>query len=622
MSPASLAALVAPVALVAPPMPPANVAPGGVATAAAGAEITINWVTLSPVVIVLGAAIVSTLIEAAAARRRPRPSGPAQPAYLRPLQAGLALVAVAAAGLMALRLALEADKSMGLNGDGAVVIDPVALYLQLAVACCALLALLVVADRTVQGESAFAPQAAAVPGSEYEAKARQRRLSQTDVYPLVLFATGGMMLFPAAGDLITLFVALEVLSLPLYLLSGMARHRRLWSQEASLKYFLLGAFGSAFFLFGAAWVYGATGALRLSGIAAAVQSPTGLDPILVVGVVLMLVGLFFKVGAAPFHSWTPDVYQGAPTPITGFMAACTKIAAFGALLRIVYAVFQALEWDLRPVLWTVAILTMVVGTVIGLVQKDVKRLLAYSAIAHAGFILVGVTSLTAEGLSGSLFYLFTYGIASVGGFGVIALVREVDAEGHMRGEATGLDQWRGLGRRSPVLAGAFAIFLLSFAGIPLTSGFVAKFAVFAAAFGAGAPALAIIGLACSAAAACFYARVIVAMFFEPAPGGEAAVGAAAEVGAAGLAGSALAGSGLGGSGLGGSGLGGSGLGGASPGGLGADRSGVGGSGLGIGVRTLGLTQIAIAVSLAFTLVLGLVPGWFLHFTQELSQLLS
>ncbi|MDR2564709.1 MAG: NADH-quinone oxidoreductase subunit NuoN [Bifidobacteriaceae bacterium] len=532
-------------------------------------EILIDWTTLSPVLIVLGAAVLSTLIEAVGARKA-RSGVAEQPAYLRVVQAGVALLAVAAAGLMALRLALESESSIGENGDGAVLVDPMTLYLQLAIATCALIGLLVIADRTVQGEDAFAPQAAAVPGSEYEAKARGRGMTQTDVFPLVLFATGGMMLFPAAADLITMFVALEVLSLPLYLLAGLARHRRLLSQEASLKYFLLGAFGSAFFLFGAAWVYGATGALKLTEIGAAMAVPTGLDPLLVVGLVLILVGLLFKVGAVPFHSWTPDVYQGAPTPITGFMAACTKIAAFGALLRVLYAVAPALTWDLKPVLWTVAILTMVVGTVVGLVQKDVKRMLAYSAIAHAGFILVGVVAWTSEGLSGSLFYLFTYGVATVGGFGVIALVREVDPEGHMRGEATGLDQWRGLGKRSPVLAGAFALFLLSFAGIPLTSGFVGKFAVFAAAFGAGASALAIIGLACSAAAAFFYARVIVAMFFESPP----------------------------------------------------DDGALAVSGVGIGVRTLGLTQLAVAVSLAFTLALGVVPGWFLNFTRGLAQLLS
>ncbi|MDR2453389.1 MAG: NADH-quinone oxidoreductase subunit NuoN [Bifidobacteriaceae bacterium] len=534
----------------------------GTAVLAAVPEIKIEWSSLLPVVIVLGAAILATLVEAFA-----------PPAARRVIQVPLALLAVAGAGLAALRAAMEPAESSFMAANGAVAIDPMAVYLQLGITVCALLGLLVIADKTVQGDDAFAPQASAVPASAYEDQARRAGLSQTDVFPLVLFATGGMMLFPAAGDLITMFVALEVLSLPLYLLSGMARHRRLLSQEASLKYFLLGAFASAFFLFGAAWVYGATGTLNLHGIAETIREGVELNGILIVGVVLVLVGLLFKVGAVPFHSWTPDVYQGAPTPITGFMAACTKIAAFGALLRVLYAVTPDLAWDLTPVLWTVAIMTMVVGTVVGLVQRDVKRLLAYSAIAHAGFILTGVASFTEAGLSGSLFYLFTYGVATVGGFGLIALVREVDSEGHMRGEATGLDQWRGLGKRSPLLAGVFAVFLLSFAGIPLTAGFVGKFAVFAAAFGSGGEVLAVVGLACSAAAAFFYARVIVAMFF----GGDKA--------------------------------------GAWPGGGPLPQ------GAGIGVRTLGLTQIAVFLSLAFTLVLGVAPGWFLNFTSELSLLL-
>jgi NADH-quinone oxidoreductase subunit N len=521
--------------------------------------IDMNWTALLPVIIVLGAAVVGVLVESFVPRN-----------WRRLVQTPLALLAVAGAGLTALQKAISSSESTAVAGDGAVAMDPMTMYLQLAIAACALLGLLVIGDRTVQGEDAFAPQASAVPASEYEEQTRRAGLSQTDVYPLVLFATGGMMLFPAANDLITLFVALEVLSLPLYLLSGMARHRRLLSQEASLKYFLLGALASAFFLFGAAWVYGATGSLNLTKIGAAIATSVQLNGILLVGLALMLVGLLFKVGAVPFHSWTPDVYQGAPTPVTGFMAACTKIAAFGALLRLLYAVVPGLGWDLTPVLWTVTILTMVVGTVVGLVQQDVKRMLAYSAIAHAGFILTGVVTFTVQGLSGSLFYLFTYGVATVGAFGLISLVREVDPEGHMRAEATGLDQWRGLGRRSPLLAGSFAVFLLGLAGIPLTSGFVAKFAVFGAAFEAKAQVLGIVGLACSAAAAFFYSRVIVAMFFaEP----------------------------------------------DSP----LDTRP--GPGEGIGVRTLGLTQIAVAVSLAFTLVLGIVPGWFLSFTEGLSRLL-
>src|SRR5690606_30715361 len=216
---------------------------------------------------------------------------------------------------------------------------------------------------------------------------------------------------------------------PLYLLSGMARRRRLLSQEASMKYFLLGAFASAFFLFGVALLYGFAGSVRLSEIGVAIDEVAGLDPLLLAGALLVLVGLLCKVGAVPFHSWTPDVYQGAPTPITGFMAACTKIAAFGALLRIVYGVLAPLEWDLMPLLWGVAVLTMLVGTVVAIVQTDVKRMLAYSSIAHAGFVLVGVIALVQDGIGSVLFYLLAYGLATVGAFAAVTLLRERDAPG-------------------------------------------------------------------------------------------------------------------------------------------------------------------------------------------------
>ena len=295
-----------------------------------------------------------------------------------------------------------------------------------------------------------------------------------------------------------------------------------------MKYFLLGAYASAFFLFGTALLYGFAGSVRLSDIAAAVRTVTGMDTLLFAGAALVLVGLFFKVGAVPFHSWTPDVYQGAPTPITGFMAACTKIAAFGAMLRIVYVVLPGLIWDLRPALWGVAILTMVVGTVVALVQTDVKRILAYSSIAHAGFVLTGVVSLDPKGISGVLFYLLAYGVATVGGFAVVTLVREkanaqvlvgagrssgAGASETVLGEATHVSQWAGLGRRHPWVAGAFSLFLLSFAGIPLTAGFIGKFMVFSAAVSGGAAPLAIVGVLVSAASVFFYVRIIVLMYF-------------------------------------------------------------------------------------------------------------
>ena len=317
-----------------------------------------------------------------------------------------------------------------------------------------------------------------------------------------------MMLFPAAGDLLVMFVALEVLSLPLYILTGLARRRRLLSQEASLKYFLLGAFSSAFFLFGSALLYGYAGSMSFGTIATAITQQSGMDGLLVPGVVLVAVGLLFKVGAVPFHSWTPDVYQGAPTPVTGFMAACTKIAAFGAILRLVYVGVAGSRWDWAPVLWAVAILTMVVGSVLTITQTDVKRLLAYSSITHAGFILVGVLAFDRAGVSAVLFYLAAYGFTIIAAFAVVSLVRDGGSE------ATHLSQWAGLGRRNPVVAGIMAFLLLAFAGIPLTSGFTAKYAVFAAAVAHGGSVLVVVGVLASSIAAFVYVRLIVLMYFS------------------------------------------------------------------------------------------------------------
>ncbi|GEN80916.1 NADH-quinone oxidoreductase subunit NuoN [Actinotalea fermentans] len=463
----------------------------------------IQWAYLIPVAAVLGAGVLGVLVEAFVPRRARRVT-----------QISLALVALAGAVVAVAALWSDVSDSGGVKVlDGALVVDGPALVLQGVVALLGLVALLVIADRTESGEDAFASAVAAVPGSDTEAEATRRGLAQTEVFPLVLFALGGMMLFPATADLLTLFVALEVLSLPLYLLAGMARRRRLLSQEASMKYFLLGAYASAFLLFGIALLYGFAGSVKLTDIAAAVGTPSDLDPLLLGGVVLVLVGLLFKVGAVPFHAWTPDAYQGAPTPITGFMAACTKVAAFGAMLRLVYVVLPPLEWDVVPLLSGVAVLTMLVGTVVAIVQTDVKRMLAYSSIAHAGFILVGVVALTASGVSGVLVYLLAYGLATIGAFAVVTLVREVNADGAVVAEATHLSQWAGLGKRSPLLAGAFTLFLLSFAGIPLTAGFTGKFAVFTAAVEGDLWWLALVGVLASAAAVFFYVRLIVLMYF-------------------------------------------------------------------------------------------------------------
>jgi NADH-quinone oxidoreductase subunit N len=311
-----------------------------------------------------------------------------------------------------------------------------------------------------------------------------------------------------------MFVALEVLSLPLYLLCGLARRRRLLSHEAAMKYFLLGAFSSAFFLFGIAMLYGYSGSVSLAKIASTAAGSTSNDTLLFAGIALTGLGLLFKVGAVPFHSWKPDVYQGAPTPITALMASCTVVSAFGALLRVFYVAFGNLVWDWRPAFWVVTVITMLVGAVIAVTQTDVKRLLAYSSIAHAGFILTAVIASSESGLSSSLFYLAAYGLTTIGAFAVVTLVRDPG------GEADHLSRWAGLGKRSPLVAGIFALFLLAFAGIPLTSGFTGKFAVFQAAIAGGATPLVIVGVLASAIAAFFYVRIIVLMFFsDPVPEG-------------------------------------------------------------------------------------------------------
>lgn len=466
----------------------------------------IDWAAMSPYLIVFAAAVLGVLVEAFVPQAR-----------RRTIQSVLAVAALGGA-LVAVVWRWASVQVLGPQEliGGALREDAAGVFSQGLVLMISFIAMLIIADRT-RGEDSFTPTAAAIPGSAYEEQARAAGLVQTEVFPLTLISVLGMMIFPVAADLLTLFIALEVLSLPLYLLSGMARRRRLVSQEASLKYFLLGAFASGFFIMGVALLYGFAGSVRFADIATAVPVISGMDGLLLAGSVMVLIGLLFKVGAVPFHAWTPDVYQGAPTPITGFMAAATKIAAFGAMLRFVYVATPGIAWDLAPFLWAIAVLTMVVGTVLAIVQTDIKRMLAYSSVAHAGFALLGVIALDTSGISSVLFYLLAYGLATVGAFGIVAMVRQQSPDGTITAEAWNIQQWAGLGRRSPVTATAMVLFLLSFAGIPLTAGFVGKFTVFSAAIAGGAWPLVIVGVLASAAAAYFYVRIIVLMFFtEPA----------------------------------------------------------------------------------------------------------
>ena len=473
---------------------------------------SVEYGLLSPMLIVFGVAVAGVLVEAFLPRQRRYAA-----------QLVLSLGGLAAAFVAVVVLAGQLRGTAGRTAVlGAVAVDAPALFLQGTILLVGILGVLLIAERRVsvevdsddgaQGLDAFTPQASAIAGSVAEKLATRAGVVQTEVFPLTLFAVGGMLLFPAADDLLTMFIALEVLSLPLYLLCGLARRQRLLSQEAALKYFLLGAFSSAFFLYGVALLYGYAGTLRLGGIADAVAAGSGKTSLALIGTGLLLVGVLFKVGAVPFHSWIPDVYQGAPTPITAFMAAATKVAAFGAMLRIFYVALPGLHDDWRPVLWAVAILTMVVGTVTAVTQTDVKRMLAYSAVAHSGFILTGVIAGNNAGLSATLFYLFAYGFSTLGAFAVVNLVRNAAGE-----EDTAMSRWAGLGRRFPIVGSVFSLFLLAFAGIPLTSGFVSKFAVFNAAGQRGAIPLVVVGVIASAVAAYFYVRVIVLMFFTEPP---------------------------------------------------------------------------------------------------------
>ncbi len=466
----------------------------------------IDLVAVLPVLIVLGAACVSVLLEAALPRGRRFGA-----------QAVLAVAAILAAGVATVVLGVAGHDVVTFAGT--IAVDSATYVMWGSLLALALVAVPLYADRVAEPGGVFVPQAAAAIGSE-----RARRATavaapmQTEVFPLALFAVGGMLVFPAANDLLTLFVALEVLSLPLYLMCGLARRKRLISQEAALKYFLIGAFTSAILLYGIALLYGYAGSVRFSDIAAAATGGAGSDVLLLAGVGLLVVGLLYKGSVGPFHLWTPDVYQGAPTPVTAFMGACTKFAAFAAMLRVLQVALGPLAWSWKPVLMVVAVLSMAIGAFFGVVQTDLKRMLAYSSVAHAGFILLGVMSITERGITATLFYLLTYGFATVGGFAVLVLVRRGGVE------APQMADWAGIAKRSPALAAVMTIFLLSLAGIPLTSGFIGKVVIFTAAMNAGMGPLVVIAMIATVVTAFFYLRVIVMMYFadpKPSPVGTA-----------------------------------------------------------------------------------------------------
>ena len=337
----------------------------------------------------------------------------------------------------------------------------------------------------------------------------RQALPRGEYYALMLFALAGMMLMATATDLLVIFLALEVLSIAVYVLTGIRRDSPI-ATEAAFKYFLLGAFASAFFLYGIAFTYGVTGSTRLDRIGAVIAaqalSPT---PLQWLALGLLLVGFAFKVSAVPFHMWTPDAYEGAPSSVTGFMSTGVKAAAFAALVRVFLAAFEPLRASWSSVLWPIAAATMIVGTVVGVAQTNVKRMLAYSSIAHGGYLLLALIAGNDVGKGAILFYLLTYALTNLGAFGVIVLLEDRDRPNDR------VSDYAGLWNDHPALAALMTIFLLSLGGFPPMAGFIAKWYVFTAAVKAGYTGLAIIGVLTSVISVFFYLRIVVMMYMTP-----------------------------------------------------------------------------------------------------------
>jgi NADH-quinone oxidoreductase subunit N len=429
-----------------------------------------------PELILCGGAIAGMLYEAFATRSRPL------------IHLSIAVLGILAAGVAAVRLwGWEGDRSVLGN---TVAVDRFAVLAAVILLVAALIGCLFYTGFATRDPDAF----------------------RGEFYPLVLFATAGMTLIAAANDLILVFLALELLSLSLYVLTGITGRPR--ANEAAMKYFLLGAFSSAFFLYGVAMAYGAAGTTKIAGTAdvrslsSALAGTTGSQALALLALALLVIGFGFKISAAPFHMWTPDVYQGAPTPVTAYMSAATKVAAFFALIRVLDVAFQPLTWSWTPVIYALAVVSIVVGSVLAIAQTDVKRMLAYSSVAHAGFLLTGLTLADTTGIRAALFYLIVYAAMTLGAFGVMMLVAGRDEH------RTSLRDVAGLGRRRPFLAALMTVFLLSLAGIPPTAGFVAKVSVFSAAVDAGNWPLVVIAVVASVAAAFFYLRVMVYMYMR------------------------------------------------------------------------------------------------------------
>jgi NADH-quinone oxidoreductase subunit N len=512
---------------------------------------------------------------------------------------GLGTVVASTASIAALVAGLYQWDSVSTHGrqvtiGGAIAFDGFDVFIQITVAIAMLLTALI-GDGYLRRED--------VQGSEF--------------HVLAMLSASGAMMMGAANDLIVIFLGLEILSIALYVLAAF-NHKRAESGEASLKYFVLGAFSSAVFVYGIALTYGATGSSNLPQIADFLSKNVVVsNGVLLGGLALLLIGFGFKIAAVPFHMWSPDVYQGSPSPVTGFMAAVAKAGAFAGLLRVFVSSFGTVRTDWQPVIWVLAILSLVVGAVAALVQRDVKRMMAYSSINHAGFILLGVETATTRGVSASLYYVFTYMFMVIGSFGVITVMARDGDTGHQ------IADYRGLARRQPLLALSFAVLLLGQAGVPFTTGFLAKFGVVGATVDTHAYGLAVVAMVSAAVAAFFYLRVAITMFspvgevadstthpadgyasggWDPYSGGTTAGGRPGTAGIAGdggAPGEAIASLLV--------------LTDAPPGESVVERG---------AVPVPGLTVVAIGLSVAFTVVFGIIPGPVLDFAHQATLLFS
>jgi NADH-quinone oxidoreductase subunit N len=451
----------------------------------------VDWYAISPLLVLLGGAMVLLVV------------GALTPAWPKRCYALYTAAVAAGAGVMQVTLWHRIDDkgTATLIGD-ALSLDKTGVWLGLTICVAVFLAAFLTDDYL-----------------------RREGLDGLELYVLYLLAALGGLVMAAANDLVVLFLGLEILSIALYVMAASHR-KRIKSQESGIKYFVLGGFSSAFFLYGIALVYGGAGSTNFSkivaGFDATIQEP-GNDALTLAGIALLLVGLAFKVAAVPFHFWSPDVYEGAPTPVTAFMASAGKAAAFGAMLRVLGALPQWSD-DYRPIVWTLGVLTLVGGAVMAVVQRNVKRMLAFSSISHAGFILVGVeaavhfdgATLQRDGVSSVLVYLLVYAVLVMGTFGVVTAV------GRTGDAATGLDGFRGLAKQQPMLALGMTVLLLAQAGVPLTSGFVAKFGVITAAVEVRSYAIAIIAMVSAVIAAFLYLRIMISMWIsEPEAGDDA-----------------------------------------------------------------------------------------------------